>query len=331
MLITSLLLGFLPAMTEASVVPGPELMAPAVTARTLQTDSLADLLPAESRYVAHVNVRALLASRLWKELGAGLADLDNNAELNELKNQLGIDPFTDINAVTVFSSSPDEESLGVMVHGTRALRRALLRLDGIEDHTLVEIEGLNVHVFNEGGEDSYLYSHEDVGSEESLIVISPSRTELLRSALVLRGGRRNLAASSAQGEEVPKLAIEPDTIMHVAFTGSIPGFDDGDPVGKVLSMARGGVFSLREFRNNLTMQLGVVTETEDLALEMADAVDGLMSLGAFLLSNTDEAPPEARQLLRSLRVNNDGATVFIDLSYPLDKLIGMASEMGAGR
>ena len=96
----------------------------------------------------------------------------------------------------------------------------------------------------------------------------------------------------------------------------------------VLRQARGGVFSLGESRGELALHLGILTDSEDQALEMADAVDGLKALGNLLLKNADDVPPEARQLLRSFRVNSDDDKVFVDFSFPIEKLFEMADENG---
>ena len=319
MLIAPLLLGLVPA-------PAPTLALP------LNDGAQAEHLPAETRFVAHVDFRAVFESSLWKQ---GLGDmvrgeLSNDEGFQQMKTELGLDPFEDLHSVTVFGSSPDEDSVAVLVRGTKALEGALRRIEGMDGHTSFEVEGLKLHVFDEGGDNTYLYAHDGGRSDERTIVLSPNRTELLRTALVLRGQRQSIAGARAAGGGAAALDLESPagTILHVAFAGAIPGLDGDDPVSGVLRQARGGVFSLGESRGELALHLGILTDSEDQALEMADAVDGLKALGNLLLKNADDVPPEARQLLRSFRVNSDDNKVFVDFSFPIEKLFEMADENG---
>ena len=323
MLIASLLLSLAPC------VPG---------AAALSDGAQAAFLPAETRFVAHFDVRALMASHLWNGFVKDNLKPGDMRELNELKTQLGLDPFVDIHSVTVFGSSPDEDSAAVMVRGTAALESALERLSEMEECTRFDVDGLGLHVFEQGSETTYIYSHPSAtgAGGEHTVILSPSRTELLRSALVLRGGRNSLASApsshSPSGTTFGGLDLNAPagTLLHVAFAGSIPGLDGNDPVSSILKLARGGVFSLGESRGDLLLHLGIVTESEDQALDMADGVDGLKAFANMLLRNMDDVPADVRKLLRTFRVNNEAGTVFIDFAYPLDKLFDIAEESKLG-
>lgn len=334
----SLLLGLAPFSSDpaaglaSEVVLGPDPVASAaVSPGALQDGAMAALLPAETRFVAHFDLRAVLESRIWREAAQAQVqrELEGNEELQQLKNELGIDPFVDLHAVTLFGATPDEDSLTVLVRGTKALETALRRIEGMDGYTKYDVDGLGLHVFNQGGENTYLYSHEGARSDERLIVVSPSRTELLRSALVLRGERQSVATLRSTAA-APGLDLDAPagTLFQLAFAGSIPGLDGDDPVSGLLRMARGGVFRIAERRGDLALHLGLLTENEDQALEMADAVDGLKALGNMLLKSADDVPPEARQLLRSFQVNNDEAKLFVDFEFPLERLFEMAESSG---
>jgi len=326
MLTAALLLGLCPSPTPAL----PAAPAPVV----LPGDGAdAALLPAETRFVAHVDLRALFASRLWNELAGpqALAEMEASEEFQQLQTQLGLDPLVDVHSITVYGASPDEESAAVLVRGTKALENALRRVEGMDGHTRIEVEGLAVHVFDQGGEATYIYSHA-TDRDEGIVVLSPSRTELLRSALVLRGSRSSIASVASTPAAVPlELDAPAGTLMQVAFAGAIPGMDGNDPISGVLRSARGGVFRVGEERDELAMHLGLVTESDAKALEMADAVDGLKALANVLMQNMDDVPAEARQLLRSFRVNNDDSMVYVDFAFPLGDLLEMARENGLAR
>ena len=62
-----------------------------------------DRLPADVDFVVHLDVEGLRQTTLWKHLEEGLAEEDVDIDdLEEFKTRYGIDPFTDVRALTLF-------------------------------------------------------------------------------------------------------------------------------------------------------------------------------------------------------------------------------------
>ena len=79
------------------------------------------LLPADTEAVTCINIRQILDSALVKSVGLAQAKealnqaLQGNDQINEYVKSLGIDPFTDINRITVAGPANKDSDKGVIV------------------------------------------------------------------------------------------------------------------------------------------------------------------------------------------------------------------------
>src|SRR5262245_41275650 len=89
-------------------------LAPSFTATTstpARSDELKrERLPADVDFVVHIDLEGFKQTELWKhisEKSGGLeAEID---ELHEIRTRFGIDPLTDVRAVTLFKTQGEED------------------------------------------------------------------------------------------------------------------------------------------------------------------------------------------------------------------------------
>lgn len=283
------------------------------------------LLPAETRFVVHVDLHRLEATRLFaaatgpegKALGFDPDGLD------EAREELGIDPLKDIRSVTIFGTLENEEEAVLLVRGTRKLDHALEQFASKTKHERVEAEGLVVDVFHGDANPTYVYTQVPEDGDEEIVVASNTRKELVRAALVLQGRRTSLA--QADGPHLD-LDVPSSAFLHVAFTGPIPGLERLGPDSEVFRLVHSGFLTLGEEQGNLALHVGVRTGESQDAEDVVDAIEGFRAFGRLLLRRVEDAPPEARDLLQSVKVARSGNLVTLDLSYPVEDMLRVLRE-----
>jgi hypothetical protein len=261
-------------------------------------------LPADVDFVAHVDLETLKTTELWKEFYAVLQADGELEELDEFEERFGIDPFTDVRAITLYKMKSEEEPTVALFTTSDKVDEALRRFQKEEGYHRLAEGAIELHSWREedsSDETVYAYLHTRPGGER-IVLIASNKESALRGARVLRGEEPSHAVGGAP------LLIAPDK-------------------GSFLYVSAANIPHLSEFSPGfLRAHLAVLTQLPEQAAQISDVVRGLVSLGGLALSGEPMAAP-ALEILRALRISTRGSEVSVDFEYSVRELIDILRSL----
>jgi len=278
-----------------------------------------DRLPAEVDFVAHFDLESFKTTRLYSmvlENEELEADFD---EFGEIEERFGLDPLRDVRAVTLYRVEQEEEPTVVLLSTSTKVDAALEKLQkergyrrfsegSIELHTWTEAEHADESVFG------YLHGT----GEERVVVLASKRESALRAARVLRGEAPSLARTGTG------LAVAPAEGSFLYMSASdLSRMDEFAPASQVFGLAQGLQFDVGEAGGFLRAHVGVTTKNADDAFELANVVNGFVSLARL----AGREAGEALELLTGLKVQSRGTNVTLDFEYELERLVELLGEL----
>jgi hypothetical protein len=303
---------------------GAALVLPALPALPARAGGpILELVPAESRWMVHVDVEGFQRSVLWQTLKTGEFGAELESELAEARTELGFDPLTLVRSATVFGDTQEhEEGVAVLTVSPdiEGLLDKLAEKGGLSTETH---GGRTLHVWQENDDEGvFAYVHRFEGVANRLVYLSDSR-ERLQAALEVLEGRRPDVTQVAE----PRLRVNvgADTFLYVETSEQIPGLDEIEPVSAIAAMAKGLRLEVGESAGALFAQLTVTAGNANDASKMAAVLQGAMSLLQLVVP--PEVPDELKDLIESLRVSQNGNVVGLEFRHDSRSLIELLKEL----
>ncbi|NOT31816.1 MAG: hypothetical protein HOP15_15330 [Planctomycetes bacterium] len=278
-------------------------------------------VPADVDLVVHFDFEGFKQTQVWKHLAATLEkeELESElADLHELKSRFGIDPLTDLRAVTLFKLEAEEEPTVVLFSATAAIDEALRRFQAEPGYARLSASGIELHTWSEGqkdGEKVYAYVH--AGAEERVVVLSSSQDSALHAARVLRGED----PSHAKAGTALTLAPARGSFLYVA-TSSIPHIQD-TPASRVFGLAQGIQVDLGEAGGFLRAHMGITTASPKDAYDISNVLNGLISLARLAGNELGEA----LEILTGIRLDTRGSEVLFDFEFEVERLLELVQSL----
>lgn len=279
------------------VTPAP---APAL-ATALATDLDKSLIPASTPFLVHVDVRGILGSTLGKAAREQAGE-ELDGDLDELRDELGIDPFEDIYSVTLFSATGDTDGGAVLVRASAAIDGALERLKQMDEYEEVQVGGTSLHTI-----DGEVFIKVGKRGDERIVVASDSAEEVVATLAVLRGDARSLA-----DERTPALKGKPrpGAFVFVEVGEAMKELTGHIPNSKLAGLAKHLVFQIGESRGRIFVEAAVDTDDGQAAENLGNVLNGLLSLARLIgAGGGEDIPPFALELLDDIRVQVAGTQV----------------------
>src|SRR5688572_19894598 len=153
------------------------------------TDELRrERLPADVDLVMHIDLESLKQTQLWKhfeEQNLHEFDIDID-ELDDFVDEWGIDPLTDVRAMTLYKVESEEDPTVVLFSSTAKVDEALLRLQKERGYRRPRSSGIELHTWGDD-DDERMYGYVHAAAGERVVVLASSETSAVRAARVLRG------------------------------------------------------------------------------------------------------------------------------------------------
>ena len=263
------------------------------------------LLPNDTETVVSLNIKQILNSSLGKKLPVDkLKDaLKSQGEVSQNLEDLGFDPFTDLDSIIFAGSSGKEPDKGlVIVHGKFNVKKFQ---DKAEEVAKDMKDVLKIHkIEGASGGTTNLYEVNAPGQDQALFVALPNGSTLVASAgkdyvldaLDKEAGRKTTALKN---KDLAALLnrIDTDQSLWIAVLGStlanskLSDNPDAKEVVDKITDANGGI----NIDKNIKIQLSVTAKTTDDAKDLDEKLkDGLnTALGAvaLLAGNKKELAP----------------------------------------
>jgi len=295
----------------------------AAFAGPLKPEQVAD----HARWMVHMDMESFTQSAF------GTCVLENRTALNldgvrELNDALGIDVFTDILGVTLYSTGESSDlAAGVDLNdgelevgaGAAAPERAVVILDmtAAADNMLERIkaddsyaevhkDGLVLHSFvvPESDHRHTLYMQSGENAERRLVIAGSKLEHVVEAISTVKGARPAL-----KGSQSPLAALTPRRGSFM-FTAALEmdGFGEDDPASQILSRSKLVMFDMGESGNEVFAGVQVTAATEEDAVNITQIMQGMLALGRMMLSGEEDAQPLV-ELMNSVRFNARGSVI----------------------
>ncbi|RME91923.1 MAG: hypothetical protein D6766_10975 [Verrucomicrobia bacterium] len=278
---------------------------------------------ADAKWVVHLDVDALLQSRVGKALEAKVGpDLDRG--VRELNRHLGVDyDWRRIHGLTLYGSAygtPDHPKGVLLIHSDldwkAGFEAALNRQAELGQATDGPVQRLR-----EGPVALFSLDRKGFAAlvSKRLAVVGASREEVEQATKVLRGEAPN-RRQKADGLEVPR--PRDGALLFVVAAEGFASEVPLPPRARVLQMTDALQATVREVGGKLVTEVGLRTKDAQISQQVEQLIQGLKALVAL----SGEQRPEVQRLAQGLDVRRDGRRVEVSLALPLDWVEQMIRE-----
>jgi len=282
-------------------------------------------IPEDPSFVVHIDVEQLRETRLGQILLEDEFELGITQARGEVMSEIGVDPATELNGVTVYAIGPDIEAATVLLHTTDkidALIEALgEREDELDGYGAFTKRGRTIHSWDKDGEEP-VYAHVMPLDEDRLVVVSQKLERVMSAVDVIEGEERNFADARSPG-----LALKPDrdALLYAEFgaLAEIPGLD---PASEILQHSQAIQAQLREVGEHLRFDFLVDAGSEERAGDISDVLTGTIALGRLIASD-DPDLAFLKDLTRGLTVKAKGTRIAASLKCKIEALLAIIGAM----
>ncbi len=321
-------------MLAGSIVASLLLAAPALAGGGFD----ASQVDAEATWVLHVDFHALSRSSLLRTLHREGLHAEDDLELDHVKKDFGVDPFTDLHSLTMYSAGKRGEGVVTVVKGSTQLDSAWSRL--AERAEPVRIGGREALRFEARGSSTRFVILLASPEYSSRLAVFATSSEALESALeVLSGDAPHLGSPQRTANPGPGLAAAPAS-GSLIFAASLPGVLQENLVflrralrllkelasikGKrddlFALQVRGLEFELCESKGELSARLAIEAPSGDGAAQMAqilnDSISPLSSAGG-----SPEVVTRRSSLVAGLKVGSPASKLLVGFRYPAEQFV----------
>lgn len=305
-----------------------------LTTTALATPLQQDLISADAKWLIHLDLDALRATKLGQFLDQQIISKEVAKHQAEAKQSYGVDlDWTKLHAVTAYGTDYQikPEANGVLIVSVDPNMESLvgLALDKQADKGVLARVGEGRGLYSIHGQILLLLE------PEGQVFIGKSKESLQKAREVAAGKAPNLRESRAFSgyPGTPK----PFFFLAVAegLGGKFPAphrkseeSRQGDsefgfaPKAQLLQMANGGRLVLGEKAENLFFNLTLKAKTDDTARQMQQILQGILAL----VSLSQGQNQELMQLAQATRVTGEANMVTVGVEYPVDKALEALSH-----
>ena len=281
-------------------------------APALSTELDRSHVPADARWVMHLDVAAMTGTKLVETALETRTDLEI-----EVDDGREVD-LADVLSLTAFGPHPNEEPAALLLHLTDAgAERILNDLRAEDGYLSLDANGHKLHAYAEGDQiEAYAWEKDvDVGR---LFVVSERRKALMNTILVVEGD----APSLADAEE-PHLAATPNagSFFYLEANGEMPAAG-----GEASELVRAMTIDVGETNGELTIDVEALTDGSDDSRDLVQIGRGALALGQLLLR---QSAPESdcAALLSSLSLTAEGQTVSAHFRHDSQRLVELLESL----
>ncbi len=291
------------------------LLSPLATADDLDPSRV----PADARWLVHVDLAAALQSELFAGLQELESDLDFNGEdWDEIRNELGIDPREDLHSVTIFGVTDDPEEAVIQIDTTVRAEQAL---DALKLHLqATAINGAGAQLYRwqdpDGGDTMYSHLAKRKGSNDRLLMVSSVQAALAESVRVLRGEAPSMADSGSHSLGTPR----PGAFVFVSASEILSELLAREADSHVARFVQAAEVQIGENGGNTFAHIAVKTGNRSEAQQIAQVLQGALAL-AGLVGQQEPELAAALPMLSSIQFKAEGERLTLHFERPTGELL----------
>lgn len=281
-------------------------------------------VPAKSRAIVHVDIEALLES----EIGEFILDhADGLDELQEVKQELGIDPLKDISDITVCLLGNDEEDVVILATVSDAIEAVLEKLDDFGDeidHDVRQRYGGDLHTFRIDGKRVGALVREARGGYR--IAVSPNADLLEIVGETIDGDRESIrgrdhALGRIRARDGAFIQLMVFDLSDLPMNRELPG--------QIADKVTGVFAQIGEADGKVFFNARIGLDDEDDAKDLVKVGQGFLALLTFAQMLDDEHDEELAmviELAKSLWIDRDGSVVEVSLELDAEQVMELIEQ-----
>ncbi len=267
-------------------------------------------------WVVHVDVEAVVASAVGKHALANKGLLDIEEDLEEMREELGIDPEKDMYSVTVYGADPGEgedADVTTVVVGSEKIETQAKKLAEKHDELKTEIvEGMTVYTVEHGddGPMSVIVAP-GPGANRRYLIVAETKEHALWALKVVQGKAERIGGEG--------LTPKAGSMVFGAATNMLRDLDI-EPAANLLKMAEGGTIDIGEAGADVYADLSITTGSEQDAKDMTEVVSGLLAMGRMMVGDEPDMKP-LLDAAAGITPEAHGKTMRVQWKHPSAKVI----------
>jgi len=268
-------------------------------------------IPAQSKWLIHFDQATFSQTKLFSIIDRHWQD-DEHSIQSEILDELNIDISKDLIGLTVIGLDriAKGDKIVVILQGKFDKDYMVKRIKNKEKKAVEKvIAGLKVLCWD--GDNHIFFPEKDV------IVFCETDSGIEEIMNLWQGKARAISASS------PLLRIL-DEAPHNAFVRAavtdVSALTQFAPKTMVLDSASVAFFMALEAKDNLSMMLKLVTESEKKAQNLQQIITGLRALVSLKAFDEDEDVSQFADLLNGLEISTEGKRLVMNFDYPVEKI-----------
>lgn len=295
-----------------------------------RADELAVRVPADAKFLLHLDVQAFRATALGgklidlakskaeQELSAG-ARQDKPAGLDKIHEMLGFDPFTDIHEIFISASSYERPEQAVLV--SIAMGKSTGNLEGL-------ILALPGYAAEEYGKYTIHSASPDQGTQvfgaihtnakgDNTILLAAQRKPITQLLDQLEG------KSDGDGSfKTVTLAHDGKAVLQLEILQLPTDLIGEGPQTGVVKVLRTVSLRVTEVKGDLNVGISLVAGSEQQAEQLRQMAQGLIAMIDFAQSANpeDQDLKKVQQLVHDLKADRDGASLKVNVTVPAAEL-----------
>jgi len=279
-------------------------------------------VPADAKWLVHLDIDNFLASQLGGIVSRDLIDKHVARQASELKTKFGIDlDWRKIHGLTAYGVDykARADSGGVLIlHSDLDIINSLDVVIGI----LAATAGENNPLKKLPGEAFPTYALKDkvfgAPLPGNLFVLSRSRQDLDKACRVIAGKAPNLVSTKA-------LKVFPGASEGFFLLGIAEAFSEAPwpPQAKILKNADGGQFVAGEKAGKFYFKLALSANDADAAAQIQQVLQGLLALAAL----TQDKNKDLQLLTQGTKIGSNDKTVTMEFELPVSAVMDRVGEL----
>lgn len=286
-----------------------------------------DRVPAEARWLVHVDVDAFRNTTLWHLLESGAfgdakADLDEG--FAEMRREFGIDPLRDVHSITVYGLSDDEDEAVAMIEASDRIDQALERVQKEPGYRAVRSGDLTVHAWGDDDQTFFAYVHPE--GDRRTVLFSNQSARITDGIRMLYGQGASLRSSATGIAARPRQG----SVAFLSAGNDVPGMDWIQQQSSVAGLLRGLTVDAGELSGRLYVTATAVTDDVEQATQVRSVVDGLRALALLGAGAAGvEMPLLVRDLIDAVSVQQRNREVVVGFEFDTGALVQELQKLEA--
>ncbi len=303
------------------------LLSPNLRAAAEDSDSVS--VPADSKFLVHVDIGAFkktpIGARLFemakREALKEIGDDDDN-DFEELKEALGFDPFTELDAITIVGADfkKPEDHMHVVLRMRETVGNLEDLMATMPDYDSSEYGDHTIHSASPDEKQRMFGAVHTDGKRVKRVVAARTR-KAVRNLLDMLDGKIRKASKAV------KLSRAEGQFVHIELL-DIPRENIGrGPQANIARLVQGLSLKVGSDGDDLAMSVAVTTKEEKQAKQVRQMIQGLTAMIQLVDDGGEgENLQQAKEFLENLKVKRKGNVVQIRLTVPEADVVDLIED-----